>query len=159
MRMQEAEAGVPGWGSRWQRGSSSCMSILGLERASVYSRLHRSCSRASHSSLHSCRWRGTLDASSHRGKTWKQSERTANWEHWSDIWAEVPIMVKAAGSRGGREGEPAPSRLLPRPAGVPTCDAVLALALHLWRLHVDALVPDEASAGDASVRLAETRVT
>lgn len=96
--MQEAAAGVPGWGSRLQRGSCSCMRMRGLERASEYSRLHRSCSRASHSSRHSWRWRGVppAPAASHRGKTWKQSERTANWEHWSDIWAEVPIMVKAA---------------------------------------------------------------
>lgn len=42
-----------------------------------------------------------------------------------------------------------------RPAAGLTCDAVLALALRLRRLHVDALVPDEASAGDASVGLAE----
>jgi len=37
-----------------------------------------------------------------------------------------------------------------------TCDAVLALALHLQRLHVDALVGDEAGAGDAAVWLAES---
>lgn len=40
-----------------------------------------------------------------------------------------------------------------------TRDAVLTLALHLQRLHVDALVPYEASAGDASVRLTEAFVT
>lgn len=40
-----------------------------------------------------------------------------------------------------------------------TRDAVLALALHLQRLHVDALVADEASAGDAPVRLTEAFVT
>lgn len=40
-----------------------------------------------------------------------------------------------------------------------TRDAVLTLALHLQRLHVDALVPDEASAGDAPVWLTEAFVT
>lgn len=52
-------------------------------------------------------------------------------------------------------GEPDPGRLA---AAELTCDAVLALALRLRRLHVDALVADEASAGDASVGLAEALV-
>lgn len=38
----------------------------------------------------------------------------------------------------------------------PTCDLGFDLALHLQRVHEDAAVADEASAGDASVRLAET---
>lgn len=37
-----------------------------------------------------------------------------------------------------------------------TCDLGFDLALHLQRVHEDAAVADEASAGDASVRLAET---
>lgn len=38
----------------------------------------------------------------------------------------------------------------------PTCDLGFDLALHLQRVHEDAAVADEASAGDASIRLAET---
>lgn len=67
-------------------------------------------------------------------------------------------MVNAAGVRGGAEGEAQPVRLGACPAGVLTCDPVLALALRLRRLHVDALVTDETGAGDASVRLAEALV-
>ena len=37
-----------------------------------------------------------------------------------------------------------------------TCDLGLDLALHLQRVHEDAAVTDEAGAGDASVRLAES---
>lgn len=38
----------------------------------------------------------------------------------------------------------------------PTCDLGFDLALHLQRVDEDAAVPDEAGAGDASVRLAES---
>lgn len=38
----------------------------------------------------------------------------------------------------------------------PTCDLGFDLSLHLQRVHEDAAVADEAGAGDASVRLAET---
>lgn len=38
----------------------------------------------------------------------------------------------------------------------PTCDLGFDLALHLQRVHEDSAVADEAGAGDASVRLAES---
>lgn len=40
-----------------------------------------------------------------------------------------------------------------------TCDAVFALTLHLQRLDIDALIPDKAGTGNASVWLTETLVT
>lgn len=40
-----------------------------------------------------------------------------------------------------------------------TCDAVFALTLHLQRLDIDALIPNKAGTGDASVWLTETFVT
>lgn len=67
--MQDMASRVPGRGSRWQLGSFSCMRIMGLDRAMVYSAWHRSFSRASHSSPQSCRRRGAWELSSHRGKT------------------------------------------------------------------------------------------
>lgn len=45
------------------------------------------------------------------------------------------------------------------PARPLTCNPVFTLPLHLRRLHVDALVADETSTGDAPVRLAEPFVT
>lgn len=67
--IQDAASGVPGRGSKRQLGSSSCIRIMGLDRAMVYSAWHRSFSKASHSSRQSWRRRGPLEPSSHRGKT------------------------------------------------------------------------------------------
>lgn len=42
--------------------------------------------------------------------------------------------------------------------GALTCNPVFTLTLHLRGLHVDALVTDEPSTGDASIRLTEAFV-
>lgn len=71
-------------------------------------------------------------------------------------------MVKAAGIKGGHDREPLEPTTPPpsgRSGGALTCNPVFTLTLHLRRLHVDALVPDEAGTGDASVRLTEAFVT
>lgn len=79
-----------------QFGSFSLFSIMGFERAMMYSVLHKSFSRISHSSLHRSRGLSVPELRSQVGKAKWQREGMANWEQRSDKWLEVPIMVKAA---------------------------------------------------------------
>ncbi len=79
-----------------QFGSFSLFRMMGLERAMMYSVLHKSFSRISHSSLHRSRGLSVPELRSHVGKAKWQREGMANWEQRSDKWLDVPIMVKAA---------------------------------------------------------------
>ena len=78
-------------------GGWSCIRMSGLDLAMLYSCLQMSFSRTSHSSRQSSLGLGVRDCSSHRGNTKWQKEGMANWEHWSDKWVDVPIIVNAAG--------------------------------------------------------------
>lgn len=82
-----------------QFGSFSLFRMMGFERAMIYSVLHKSFSRISHSSLHRSRGLSVPELRSHVGKAKWQREGMANWEQRSDKWLDVPIMVKAAGKR------------------------------------------------------------
>lgn len=84
-----------------QLGSFSLFSIIGLERAMMYSVLHKSFSRISHSSLQRSRGLSVPVLRSHVGKAKWQRDGMANCEQRSDKWLDVPIMVKAAGKEGG----------------------------------------------------------
>lgn len=98
---QLAASGLSDAARSSQLGSFSFFRMMGLERAMMYSVLHRSFSRISHSSLHRSRGRGLSvpELRSHVGKAKWQSDGMANWEQRSERWLDVPIMVKAAGRR------------------------------------------------------------
>ena len=84
-----------------QLGSFSLFRMMGLERAIMYSVLHKSFSRISHSSLQRSRGLSVPVLRSHVGKAKWQRDGIANSEQRSDKWLDVPIMVKAAVKRGG----------------------------------------------------------
>ncbi len=79
-----------------QLGSLRRLRMRELERAMMYSVLHRSFSRISHSSLHKSRGLSMPELRSHVGKAKWHKDGIANWEQRSDRWLEVPIMVNAA---------------------------------------------------------------
>lgn len=97
---QLAASGLSDAARSSQLGSLSLLRMSGLERAMMYSVLHRSFSRISHSSLHRSRGLSAPLLRSHVGKAKWQREGMANWEQRSDRWLDVPIMVKAAGGEG-----------------------------------------------------------
>lgn len=99
---QLAAFGLSKAASSSQFGSLRLFSMMGLERAMMYSVLHKSFSRISHSSLQRSRGLSMPDVRSHVGKAKWQREGMANWEQRSDKWLEVPIMVKAAGNKKGK---------------------------------------------------------
>lgn len=101
---QFAASGLSGAARSSQLGSFSLFRIKGFERAMMYSVLHRSFSRISHSSLHRSRGLSVPVLRSHVGKAKWQREGMANWEQRSDRWLDVPIMVKAAGNEAGKGG-------------------------------------------------------
>lgn len=85
-----------------QFGSFSLFRIKGFERAMMYSVLHKSFSRISHSSLQRSRGLSVPELRSHVGKAKWQRDGMANWEQRSDKWFDVPIIVKAAKNEGGK---------------------------------------------------------
>lgn len=99
---QLAAAGLSDSARSSQFGSFSLFRMLGFERAMMYSVLHRSFSRISHSSLHRSRGLSVPELRSHVGKAKWQSDGMANWEQRSERWLDVPIMVKAPGRREER---------------------------------------------------------
>lgn len=99
IRRQLAASGLSDAARSSQLGSFSLFRMMGLERAMMYSVLHRSFSRISHSSLHRSRGLSVPELRSHVGKAKWQSDGMANWEQRSERWLDVPIMVKAAGRR------------------------------------------------------------
>lgn len=101
--MQLAASGLSDAARSSQLGSLSRLRMMGLERAMMYSVLHRSFSRISHSSLHRSRGLSIPELRSHVGKAKWQRDGMANWEQRSDRWLDVPIMVKAAGEEGKRK--------------------------------------------------------
>lgn len=95
--MQLAASGLSEAARSSQLGSLRRLRMRGLERAMMYSVLHRSFSRISHSSLHKSRGLSMPELRSHVGKAKWHREGIANWEQRSDRWLEVPIIVNAAG--------------------------------------------------------------
>lgn len=100
--MQLAASGLSEAARSSQLGNLSRLRMMGLERAIIYSVLHRSFSSISHSSLHRSRGLSIPELRSHVGKAKWQSEGMANWEQRSDRWLDVPIIVKAAGKEDQR---------------------------------------------------------
>lgn len=97
--MQLAASGLSEAARSSQLGSLRRLRMRGLERAMMYSVLHRSFSRISHSSLHKSRGLSMPELRSHVGKAKWHREGIANWEQRSDRWLEVPIIVNAAGKK------------------------------------------------------------
>lgn len=97
--MQLAASGLSEAARSSQLGSLRRLRMRGLERAMMYSVLHKSFSRISHSSLHKSRGFSMPELRSHVGKAKWHKEGIANWEQRSDRWLEVPIIVNAAGKK------------------------------------------------------------
>lgn len=81
---QLAASGLSDAASSSQLGSFSLFSICGLDRAIMYSVLHKSFSKISHSSLQRSLGLSEPELRSHVGKAKWQREGMANWEHRSE---------------------------------------------------------------------------